>query len=64
MLKKCVLLQYNYLLIKTKKMKNTELNQALRHIYKKYNNTDLSNEVLDNFNNTQIKEEPKGRGGG
>ena len=43
------------------KMKNTELNQTLRYIYKKYNNTELSNEVLDNFNNTPVKEEPKKR---
>ena len=37
-------------------MENTELNQALRNIYRKYNNTELSNEVLAEFN-TPSKEE-------
>lgn len=35
---------------------NNELNEALRNIYRKYNNTELSNEVLENFN-TEVKEE-------
>lgn len=35
---------------------NNELNEALRNIYRKYNNTELSNEVLENFN-TKVKEE-------
>ena len=37
-------------------MKTTELNQALKYIYRKYNNTELSDDVLKNFN-TEVKEE-------
>ena len=36
---------------------NNELNEALRNIYRKYNNTELSNKVLESFN-TELKEEP------